>query len=483
MKRLIMIRNLSYFISLTLAVGLIGFIILQNLAPFGITVKYDLQNKSKYLSTPGPKERVAKEDINGKTSYKQISDLIYFSTVMPFHFDKATVRIQLKNDILDQAIKVGYKDQEDWHYNNKVIDAPLLSLPSWSSVGDTTVLYQRKKTYSSVQDFFKRPPKDVLVGTYDYATDKLTKTTIPGYKPQTKETVINTPFRGKVTMFAYLQDEPFHMSVTKQDLNWYKDTDPATITVFKDDVKVFDTSIDDDGITDASRKITTPQTVSIKNPGPGLPETGVYKIVISASSDIIIKQIKTNLHKIVFDGTMLLAGNAEVYSKIISQTYPTTVYTNALVVSVLTYHDQALQRITTPKKTLRLTKVNQEGQIIPEDDLTQMTIPKNDVILKGYAGYFALDKNQFFLPTAFRTVTISQASDIDLVDYILTDKKPAKQIGDWRVVEQTYDLNDATIDNGKLSWLIQAPKLQDNHNTITIGDIEVTLHKKPLFSL
>ena len=123
-KNIVTIRNTSYFVSLLLAVALIAFILLQNIAPLGINVTYSLQQDTKYLSPPSPQNRIKQENDNGVTLYKQISDIVYFSTGMPFHFDTATVKVQLKNDTPEQSVKLAIKiemtgimQQKMWMYH------------------------------------------------------------------------------------------------------------------------------------------------------------------------------------------------------------------------------------------------------------------------------------------------------------------------------------------------------------------------------
>jgi hypothetical protein len=479
MRSLFNLRNISYVISLTLAIGLLAFIVFQNLTPFGITTKYVMQSKNDHLSSLGPRDRVKEINQKGRVYYKQIDDIIYFSTNMPFHFDSATIRMQIKNDTPEQAVKVGYKDKGNWHYRTKVVDLPLIKEDEWSTIGQAPVLYQRNNTYKSLNSFYQSPPKESLVGLYDYNKDKLLNNKLSGYEPKKNTTVINVPIRGKVIMYAYLMNESFIMKITKQDLNRNKDNDAVAIKIFKDDEQVFATNINDDGVTDSSRKITKEQSVTIKNPGTELPEPGVYKIIIYANEDTILKQITTNLNKIVFESPIYLAGNANDYSPVVPQTKQTTLYTDALLLSFIAKNSYGLQRITTPTKTLRLTTRNKEGQIIPDKNITPIKIPENDVVIQAFAGYIAFERNQLFQPTIVRTIPITGKTDIELVDYLITEKKPANQQGEWRTVEQTYNIEDAVVDNGKLSWLIQAPRLKDSGKEITIGNVEVSLHKNP----
>ncbi len=359
---------------------------------------------------------------------------------------------------------------------------PLLNDLSWSAIGMTSpVLFQRKQQFGTVDDFLAHPPTNALIGTYAYDKDFGTsKQQLPNYQPATTDTVIDTPLRGKHTMYIYLHHEPFHMIIEKQDLNWYEDPDPMTVTVYKDNDIVFQETVDDDGITDNSRKILPSQKIEIKNPGPDLPENGVYKVVIDANSDTIVKKITTNLHKIVFAGSVFPAGNNNVYGSVIATTSATTLYTNALLLSATTYHNAGLQNITVGNQTIHMEEINNIYPITPLGDITNVIIPKGDIIINGFQGYFAFSQDQFFNPTPYHILPINSKYDIPLVDYIITDYHPSTKIGDWQVAERTFDLQTATIKNNTLSWIIVAPQLNANNREILINNIDITFRKKPL---
>lgn len=475
-------RNISYILFLAFALGLIGFIFLQNLAPLGATVKYQLheQNDEK-ISIHKQNNRIKEISKDGETVYQQTGDLIYFSTAMPFHFDRATVKLTYQDSTPIQSLLLGYKDQANWHYATKPLTTPFKELSTWQQIGTDPILYQRENTYASIDEFLKQPPSGSIVGLYNYSdVSSLYTASLPSYTPQDDQTIIETPLRGRHTLYTYVANEPFEMDIQKQDMNWYQGDDTMTVKIYKADVLVFEARADDDGVTDASRAVKAPQTVTIKNPGPELPESGVYKIVIEANGDTIIKRIATNLQKIVFEGQIFLAGNAAVYPKVIQRTVPTNLFTNALLLNFSTYHKEGLQRITSGAKTLRLTDVNKDGQIIPPDPISKITIPENDVIVHSHGGFIALSESQFFEPTPYRLLTLNDPDQLALVDYVLSSAKTPEIDNEWKVSEQTFDLSDAVIQDGRLSWLIQAPQLQKNNNTILIKDIEVTMQKNPI---
>lgn len=475
------LRIVGQFLGIVLLTAFIVYIFLDNITPFGITIHYDLQQNDKAISSLGPKERVKTESINGQNVFDQTHDLIYFTTKMPFTFDKATVKVTYRNTSDNQTLALGFQDQNSWHYDTQFIDVPFLNDTSWNITGtNSPFLYQRKKQFGSVDNFLANPPTNSLIGTYDYDMDVGSKAaSLPDYQPSTQETTIDTPLRGRQTFYVYLQNEPFHMTIEKQDLNWYEDPDPVTINVYKDKDLVSQVIADDDGITNNSQKTLPPQEINIDNPGPGLPENGIYKVVIDANTDTIIKRITTNLHKIVFAGTLFPASNSQSYEPVVASTSAATIYTDALMISATTYHGSGLQNIIVGDQIVPLVGVKDVYPITPKDAITKIVIPKGDVVLNGFQGYFAFSEDQFFQPTTHRLLPINSKDDTDLVDYIVTDYSPPQKKEDWQIAEKTFDISSAYIKNGLLSWIIMAPHLQENNSEILIDNINVTLSKKP----
>jgi hypothetical protein len=466
--------SVSRIIAISLSVVLIVFIMFVNSAPFNISRFYSSTRPKTLMLTPNNRIN------NDGGISKQSGNLIYFNSKMPFKFDKVNVKVKFKNPSLRKQILLGYRDQSEWHYNAQALDSPLLDNLSWAKIGSGPYLYQKSATYKNVGDFLKHPPQNKVVGIADYKGEGLQKsnTTIPNYHPTNTNTSINVPLRGKTTMYAYLNHEPFNMSITKQDLNWYSDPDAAKISVYKGKDKVFDATIDDDGNDTNNQKPGFKQTAIIKNPGPGLPESGVYKIVIDAPIDSVITNITTNLHKIAFEGPLYVADNHTVYSGV-EKTNPTKLVTNAQSLSFRSDHNQS----PTTNIDNQVVKITKQGQIfmaINPNPTANITIPASDMILNG-SGYFAFSNDQLFVPIPYKILPINSAEDIAKADYILTDYKTPKHDGDWLVAEREFDLHDAAIQKGQLSWLINAPGLNENKRTVEYKSIEMTLSKKGWF--
>src|SRR6266480_3559446 len=84
------IHTIIQFFLIVIFAALVWYVVLANLAPFGITL---VEN----ITSLGTKNRVQKEKQSGQTIFRQINDLVYFSTTVPFEFDTATVRLTFQN--------------------------------------------------------------------------------------------------------------------------------------------------------------------------------------------------------------------------------------------------------------------------------------------------------------------------------------------------------------------------------------------------
>lgn len=477
------IKNLYFsgqFLGISFTTAFLAFIFLNNITPFGVTVKYELQSKGKNISELSPADRVKTVVVNENKIYKQIDDLVYFTTNVPFQFDHATMRITYKNSSSDQIYSVGYQDGEGWHYQTKPFDIPYLNTIDWVRNGYNPTLYQKEQNYISVEEFQQNPPKNAIIGTAEYAStlNNTSYLRLNDYKANETNTTIHTALRGKHTFYTYLENEPFVFKIYKQDLNWYEDPDIVNVKVYKGNELVHEVHAEDDGIVENNHKVLPPQEIVVRNPGKELPENGVYKIVVEATGDVVIKKIVTNLHKLVIANSVYPVANKEAYPNIVASTSATTLYTNALTLAATTYHKAGMQNILVGNQILGVNTLNTASYLPPKEDISKVVIPQNDVILNGFMGYFAFSEDQFFLPTKYHVLPITKKEDVGLVDYILTDYRPSWKEGDWQVNEQFFDLRDAYIKDGKLSWVIKAPKLKERGGEVIIKDIQITFHKK-----
>lgn len=473
----------SRVIFIAIAIGLIGYVFIYNMAPFGINAHLSSTGENNRIIV-SPLDRIKQENTPEGPTIKLVGDVIYFSTNMEYDFDTAKIKLIFKNSNNNQTLELGFQDLEIWHHYTESIDIPFLSdlvNAGWKITEQKPTIIQRNNKYSSIHDMLQNPPEKQVIGSINFDENIFRQTSIPSYTRSNKDTVIDTPLRGKVVFYTYLSNEPFKLNLWKQDLNWYAEPDVVTVKIYKEEDVVYTAQIEDDGIVDDSRKSYPPQEAYIENPGPEFPEPGVYKVVIETGGDSVITRMQTNLHKIVFLSPIFPVSNHDVYPQISKETIPNTIWTDALEISAITNHPQAIQEIKIGTSSAQLN-LNEELVASSSTQITEIYLPKSDVQIKGNMGYFFFNNEQYFKPNRFNIQNITSKEDLEGVDYIITKFSPPKQEGEWKVSETEFDLRTAYVKDGKLSWIIKAPGLKENGNEVIIKSIEVELIKKPLIN-
>ncbi|HEX8923679.1 MAG TPA: hypothetical protein VF828_03020 [Patescibacteria group bacterium] len=478
MNRLLAVRQYSRIFFLIIAVLIILYIFLENYGSLRANFYYSSLSSHQFISGFSPADRVKPANDQGIAVSVQTDDLLYFSTKLLKNFNHAKIKITFKNPYPDQDIYLGFQDQMGWHFQSRLIDSPLLSQLDWPSSGSNPVIWQRQKKFDGLDDLLKNTPSSSAIGLYSQDNDLFTgSVTLPGYQPQKTITVINTPLRGKQTFYVYLKDEPLNLDILKQDLNWYADGDTLTASIYHGSQLIYSTVLQDDGITDGSRRLGSLQELNIVNPVEyQLPE-GVYKIVLDTNSDVIIRNIKTNLHKIVFDSPLYLASNSVEYPGVVPQIYTNTLYTDAQSVNIKTVHPSSLQTISVKDQSYKLSDINSILNIPLNGPLNAVFVPKSDVQISATFGYLSFTPDQYFRPQPAKVLTITNPDDLKLVDYVIANYSQPRQDGAWQTATASFDISKAFIQNNKLSWLINIPGLRDSGRSIEIKEIDVELTK------
>lgn len=453
------------------------FSVFKNYPLFGVTVALT----ERELSDLTPGSRVKKVLASDSEVKKQVEDLIYFTTKSK-GYDKATVRISFLSGGPDQDVHLGFKDQSVWHYKTKPVYLPLLENLKWERVNFySPTLYQKEGTAVSFEEFIKNPPTDEVVGTY-YLSDSYARENLDGYKPKSDRTKIEVPLRGSHSFFTFLQDEPFFLKVGKQDLNWYDGADNVRIVVTKDGKILQEKTIADDGARNASQQFKDIQYETLEYVGGNAPN-GLYRVQIIASADSIIKSIESSFSLLSFQGPIFAISGSEAYSPELAKGSPSTIYTDAVKLNLRTSHSTAFQKVKVNDEEIDISEVDKDITYDFQSSARNIVrIPNGDVVVDG-AGYFSFATDQFFTPFIYKKYEVKGKGDLEKIDYLLTDyMKPFNMTEGWREAELTFDIKDAVYDKDKLSWIIRAPGLKANGNSVLIKDIEVTLEKEPIIN-
>ncbi len=310
------------------------------------------------------------------------------------------IKFELRNKALNQRFEKESQLLETSYNKITQIDSTVV----WTNLSDI-----KKTTESSnIASFLK---STVPVGSSAFvdiaarinAKDFLITDKPEGFKESSSYiTTINSALRGNQDFYVFVEKE-LKINITKKDLNLYKGTDVATVSLTDLDGHVLcKKDIKDDGnTTNNLRHKETNATLNCSTPS-----TGVYLLSIKGvkakhtniDSDFVIKKIKLNINKIVLKDAFL-------------NTDPVTVYTNNRVdtsISMVYWHKEKAQKVLmsgSNSTVLKFTSANIRKTItydLKKGD-TQIVLQKGDIAIAG--SNFSFTKDTWFNPNIVDIVT------------------------------------------------------------------------------
>ncbi|MFA6272556.1 MAG: hypothetical protein WC693_05655 [Patescibacteria group bacterium] len=464
-----------------LGVSVMLFVMVFNkyFVPLGkLEVVYDFSEGSDYISKLEPWQRLLPpEEINGDWSQAMKDDLVYFDVKIPRWFQTVTAEITFQNDAVP-ILEIGARADSAGNYLSKPLQNKLIDLLDWKKETlNQTTLYQKDDKYADVQSFITRPPIDEMVGEYFYSLEK--NKIIPDYQKSRDKTVIDSSLRGSHTLYTYLKDEDLNFSFGKFDLNWYAGPDTVTVDVYRQSngEKIYTAELSDDGETGITGIYKSNQNLSVIIPN--LAE-GVYRMEIRGSDDTVISRISADQHLIVFGKSLFLMDNQEYFKTLAPGSKPTKLITASSVLNFKTSHPAGLQKVLVGAQTVNIDLVNKDFNYQNNSGLVQISVPNNDLNI-SYNGFMAFTRNQYFNPLPDNISGINGNTDINSLDYIITDYTSPKNEGGWMMNTATFDLNRLyKTDNDNIRFRISAPQLSGTGEVIKISQIKISYEKPPL---
>jgi len=252
-------------------------------------------------------------------------------------------------------------------------------------------IYSTKNTAinTTVSNFIQQPPSGSAIAVGP-SIDINTKVNVPINKSASLS--VDKTLRGAHTFYTYINNETLEINVTKQDMNWYNGSDELTVTVYSDSGKEEGSMIipDDGEVGKGSAGPLQSQTLTI----PSL-ESGLYRIDMSAGSDLYITNINTIQDKLIADRQLFIISPRSVYTEM----------KKGGTIKFQTYHDSALQNITiTSGNITKYVDVDQRASwfeiSLPPSDITyEINVPKGDMIMKS-SGYLSFTNDSYFNPSS-----------------------------------------------------------------------------------
>ncbi len=450
-------------IALFLVIGL--FILDKYLALRGVLeLSYDFLQKPTLISEITPRGRASErlQNLTTKETYQSLSgDPVYFSAEVPRSFDNVEVTLKYSNPA-QKLIELGLNKSADWSFELKPIENKLIDDSTWEKLTqDEIILLQKNKTFNSVDEFLNNLPIDQRILTYNYQLPYTYKLT--NYSPTDQEAIIEQDLRGSHEFYTYIKDEDLDFTFTYQDINAWFNRDDFKVEVYSGASKIHSDFVADDGIEIASGEVSVEQEKNILLTD--LPE-GLYKISLPITDDIVVNQIKTKQHKLVIKNNLFLA----------QQEGLTQLYTDSDEFLFKTDHSENLQTITVKNEEVVLAEAGKWAEYKDEDevldDLKYLSIPQNDVLIRG-AGYYSFDSANYFDPD-YLIDTLKYDTEVDYYDYIITSNYNApEEESRYQLSTQTFSLDQVPGDRKTLDFLISLPGLEDINDDVVIKEIKL----------
>lgn len=427
-----------------------------------------IDQKTPYLT---PADRMS--EVEDNMSRNITSGLVYFTANIPRDSDEVLVQIRFKDNFpTNTKLLLGIQNNESWSYTNKIIfDSAIENINQPYKQTNGFRYYSNSMVeISNISDI---PNGAFVANNFKLAPE------VNEQQYNIKDTKITTTLRGGHTFYVYLNTN-MTLIIKKQDLNGYNGTDDLTITLY--DINgnhVYNSTIPDDGIINADSKTVAKiqvKDIYIKvNPG-------VYRLVFS-DFDGLIREIDINTNKIVTNKLFLADSNN--YNNLSIK--ESTLYTKSGRDSTLTfrtYHSNAYQNVTINDAIFKIDKVDDIFYTINKGEYTIIS-NTNDLIVSSQS-LLAFSKESYFEPFTYYAFPVpSNTSELKNYDYVILNtinyESPMRE-GDWLIGLASFDLGEAFIKDGKLSFLITTPHLsKDKNYSIPIDYINITVNKDGIF--
>ncbi len=428
-------------------------------------VHYTAGDLSPFLERFLPDTRVQGVQHGPDGTYQLVIDEpAYASVHLPGDFDQLKIDVAFQNTS-QPIIEIGVlandapRQYELAPLQNLIIDASL-----WDRLEeDGTVLLQRAKMYSSIDDFLLNLPDRDTIATYHYDLNQPYR--IPDYVAANALSTTNVTLRGYHEYVTYIKNEPLMIQADFMNMQREEGEDPVTILVFNETSQLVAEQ------TVASVEDSAMHAIALVQNN--LPE-GVYKVILKADRDIFFRQLTTRQRYMSFVGAVYV-GDASGYSDA-----PGAVrfWTDAKHLSFYTYHADAAQQVNIGTGTLKMPEAQVRYDYDVKDPGTvDVFAPAGDFTVTG-EGMLAFNPRQWFNPYPTRLDWNTELDTRGINFVIAHYTKPTKQ-GLWMHASATFDLDSALKTSGDMQLVLSAPGIKSSQASVQLHAINLEFIRPP----
>ena len=457
----------------SLPIFLLGGLLWNYLAPSGErVVRYEMGEVSPFVQRLLPDERVGELTSRDGDNYVTLLDEpVYFSvTPPPGNFKTVNIEVAFDPGGTPTFEIGGLKDVAAQAFDFQPLSNSLLEYLDWTrhDLDGRLAIFSRDPQSGAYLTFLETPPDRAIVATY--RADFPTAFSLSSYTPLGSRQKFDVSLRGPHELLTYIKDEDFSLNLMYTDVNRTYGVDDGFVRVYdKNGNLMTELVIRDDGNIYDNQEPS--ERTLLELDGRAWSE-GVYRIVMSGTSDIFWRSIETSQRYLVVKNRVFIGDDVGFLPK----PRATSLFTNAERVTLETQHIEGLQTVSAGGTAIVIDEVGAKySSTVPGTGVVELKSPVGDVKLTG-EGKYAFSRQSFFDPdpsalTAFTDIESSA------VEHVLANLAPVREVDGWRVASADFETSTLAVENDAYKFALSAPGIHDNLGQVSVQAVTVTFLK------
>jgi hypothetical protein len=281
--------------------------------------------------------------------------------------------------------------------------------------------------------------------------------------------VLNKTLRGAHQFYTYLENEKLHLEFDFIDLNISSKASPIEVILSADGNVIASQKLIDENLPSTSLQKKEKHLILEKSDLP----SGVYKVEVKISDDILIKKISSSLNRLVFINKIRLDVNSS----------PLIFYTDSNYLQVKAFNPASRQTIEFGNEIFNLSDAYRQIDFETSSSLPvkEIKLNKGEIVLENN-GIFSWQNDNLFNPSFKKIDRFFSVSEQPL--YIVSRyQKPLEKEG---VTTATAELNlkSAYREKGQYSFMISVPGLKaedEIYDNLEIYTIKIEFEGRTLW--
>ena len=436
------------------------------------TVIYEMGDTSPFVQRPLPDDRVSEVMSKFGDDYVTLLDEpVYFSVTPPAgNFETIALELAFEPGGTPTFELGGLKDVAAQAFDFKPLANTLLEELDWTrhNLADGLAIFSRDPNSEAYKTFLETPPDRAVVATYRATFP--TPFRMSDYTPLGTRQKFEVSLRGSHELLTYVKGEDFQFRSMYTDINRTYGADEGFVRVYDENNNLMtEFAIRDDGNIYDNQEPSDKTFIDLN--GRAWPE-GVYRIVLTGTSDMVWRSFETSQRYLVFKNRVFLGDDVGY----LPAPRATTLFTNAERVTLETQHKEGIQTVMVGAERLAVEQAGPKYSLmVPGTGVVELKSPVGDVKITG-EGKYAFSRQSFFDPDPLPVNAFTDFED-STVEHVLANLAPVREVDGWRVASAEFETSTLAVENGAYKFTLSAPGIHDNLGQVSVHAIDVTFKK------